>query len=66
VYGSSSNQWAQLGQDLDSVIWGDNYGIKIAINDDGSVVAVGGDNARAGGSAVNHKGFLNLIKLLYI
>nr|WP_321229254.1 T9SS type A sorting domain-containing protein [uncultured Psychroserpens sp.] len=52
VYQNTNNVWNQIGQDIDGVSQGDNFGFSVSLSSDGSRVAVGAMNSNDGtGSA---------------
>ena len=44
IYNYNGTTWTQLGSDIDGTTSDDNLGIDVAINDDGTIVAIGADS----------------------
>tara|TARA_R110002050_G_scaffold54666_4_gene123513 strand:- start:4588 stop:6039 length:1452 start_codon:yes stop_codon:yes gene_type:complete len=44
VFENQSNNWVQIGNDIDGEDVGDNFGVSVSLNADGSILAVGADH----------------------
>lgn len=53
-YNPGTDSWDQLGQDLEGVAQGDNFGNSVAINSDGSIIAVGSPGWSKGSGEVDN------------
>jgi hypothetical protein len=54
VYEYSSGSWSQLGTDIDGEAFGDQSGISVSLNSDGSLVAIGAFLNDGNGYAAGH------------
>lgn len=61
VFQRNDNRWVQLGADLDGELVGDRFGGAVAINDDGSRIAIGAYLNDGGGPASGHVRVFDLI-----
>tara|TARA_B100000035_G_scaffold23938_1_gene18831 strand:+ start:123 stop:19874 length:19752 start_codon:yes stop_codon:yes gene_type:complete len=54
VFEYNGSQWSQMGQDIDGEAAGDYSGMSVAMNSDGTIVAIGGENNDGNGSNSGH------------
>jgi hypothetical protein len=54
VYKYNGSSWSQLGSDIDGEAAGDWFGIRVALSNDGTILAVGGVLNDDGGSEAGH------------
>lgn len=54
VYEYSNNSWSQLGSDIDGEAGADYFGSSVALDDDGTTVAIGGIYNDGGGDKSGH------------
>jgi len=50
----ASNQWVQLGQDIDGEATGDSSGISVSLNGDGTIIAIGANGNDGNGDNSGH------------
>lgn len=54
VYNFNGTNWAQMGTDINGEAAGDNFGVKVSLSDDGSVVAIGAHLNDGAGTDAGH------------
>jgi len=54
VYQDSSNNWIQIGNDIDGEAAGDNSGYSVSLNADGTILAIGATNNDGNGNDAGH------------
>eukprot|EP00559_Dactyliosolen_fragilissimus_P009299 CAMPEP_0184857494 /NCGR_PEP_ID=MMETSP0580-20130426/2640_1 /TAXON_ID=1118495 /ORGANISM="Dactyliosolen fragilissimus" /LENGTH=495 /DNA_ID=CAMNT_0027353115 /DNA_START=91 /DNA_END=1578 /DNA_ORIENTATION=+ len=59
IYKYGSNDWTQLGSDIDGEAGGDQFGYSVSISDDGLIVAIGAISNRDG----YHSGYVRVYSL---
>src|SRR5690606_7463942 len=62
VYSKTSGTWTQIGQDIEGANPGDKIGYKIALSDDGSVLAFSALSAKRSTNNVNSRGLVSVYK----
>lgn len=53
-YNSSTQEWAQMGQDLDAEASGDRFGTSVSLSNDGNVLAAGSRRNNGSGADAGH------------
>jgi len=59
IYQNISNNWTQIGNDIDGENAGDRFGTAISLNGDGTIVAIGARNNDGNGSNAGHTRIFN-------